>query len=104
MSDKLVSCDWLAEHMTDEDVRVVEVDVDADAYSEGHIPGAVGWNWTTQLQDATERDILTRASFEALLGASGIDNESHVVLYGDNNNWFAAYAFWLLELYGHQRI
>jgi len=104
VSDKLVSCDWLAEHMTDEDVRVVEVDVDADAYSEGHIPGAVGWNWTTQLQDATERDILTRASFEALLGASGIDNESHVVLYGDNNNWFAAYAFWLLELYGHQRI
>lgn len=104
MADRLVSCDWLAEHMMDDDVRVAEVDVDVDAYAEGHIPGAVGWNWTTQLQDATERDILTRASFEELLGASGIGNESHVVLYGDNNNWFAAYAVWLLELYGHERI
>ncbi len=104
MVDKLVSCDWVAEHGDDDNVSLVEVDVDTDAYGEGHIAGAIGWNWTTQLQDQTRRDILTREDVEELLAASGIGNDTHVVLYGDNNNWFAAYALWLLELYGHDQV
>ena len=102
MVDKLVTCDWVAEHGNDGGVRLVEVDVDTDAYAEGHIEGAVGWNWTTQLQDQTRRDILTGEALAELLSASGIGNDTHVVLYGDNNNWFAAYALWLIELYGHE--
>ena len=104
MTEKLVTVEWVAEHGGDENVRLVEVDVDIDAYGEGHIEGAVGWNWTTQLQDQTRRDILTKQALEELLSASGISNETHVVLYGDNNNWFAAYALWLLELYGHENV
>ena len=101
MSDKLVTVDWVVEHGGDAGVRLVEVDVDTDAYGESHLAGAVGWNWTTQLQDQQRRDILTQAQMEELLSASGIDNDTHVVLYGDNNNWFAAYALWMMELYGH---
>ncbi len=104
MVDKLVTVDWVAEHAGDDNVRLVEVDVDTDAYDEGHIEGAVGWDWTTQLQDQTRRDILTKEGLEQLLSASGVSNETHVVLYGDNNNWFAAYALWLLELYGHEHV
>ncbi len=101
MTDKLVSTDWVAEHGNDDGVRLVEVDVDTAAYGEGHIEGAVGWNWTTQLQDQLRRDIITKGDLEALLGESGIDNDTRIILYGDNNNWFAAYALWVLELYGH---
>ena len=101
MADKLVPTDWVAEHGDDDGVRLVEVDVDTAAYGEGHIEGAVGWNWTTQLQDQMRRDIISKADLEELLGASGIDNDTQIVLYGDNNNWFAAYALWVLELYGH---
>ena len=104
MVDKLVSTDWVAEHGGDDGVRLVDVDVDTEAYGEAHIAGAVGWNWTTQLQDQTRRDILTKEGIEKLLGASGVGNDTHVVLYGDNNNWFAAYALWLLELYGHDNV
>jgi thiosulfate/3-mercaptopyruvate sulfurtransferase len=104
MVEKLVSTEWVAEHAKDPNVRLVEVDVDTEAYSQGHIQGAVGWNWTTQLQDQTRRDILTKGAIESLLGKSGIANGTHVVLYGDNNNWFAAYALWLLELYGHENV
>ena len=104
MADKLLTVDWVAEHGADENVRLVEVDVDIDAYGERHIEGAVGWDWTTQLQDQTRRDILTKQGVEELLSASGIGNDTHVVLYGDNNNWFAAYALWLLELYGHENV
>jgi len=104
MTDKLVTADWVAEHKGDANVRLVEVDVDTEAYAEGHIEGAIAWNWTTQLQDQQRRDILAREGVEALLSASGIANDTHVVLYGDNNNWFAAYALWLLELYGHQDV
>lgn len=104
MVDKLVSADWVAQHKDDAGVRLVEVDVDTSAYAEGHIEGAIAWNWTTQLQDPQRRDILTREGLEELLGGSGISNDTHVVLYGDNNNWFAAYALWLLELYGHQNV
>ncbi len=98
----LVETDWVAEHLDDPKVRLVEVDVDTTAYEQGHIPGAVGWNWTSDLQDQLRRDILTKAQFEALMSRSGIAPEATVVLYGDNNNWFAAYAFWLLKVYGHR--
>ena len=104
MADKLISADWVAEHGGDDGVRLVEVDVDTAAYGEGHVEGAVAWNWTTQLQDQTRRDIIEKADFEELMAASGIGNDTHVVLYGDNNNWFAAYALWLLELYGHDNV
>ena len=104
MADKLVTADWVAEHGGDSNVRLVEVDVDTGAYDEGHIAGAVGWNWATQLQDQVRRDVIAKDDLEELLGASGIGNDTHVVLYGDNNNWFAAYALWLLELYGHEQV
>ena len=104
MADKLVTCDWVAEHGDDDDVRLIEVDVDTEAYGEGHIAGAVGWNWTTQLQDQVRRDIVGQEEIQQLLSASGIAADTQVVLYGDNNNWFAAYALWLLELYSHQHV
>ncbi len=102
--DVLVSTQWLAEHLSDSSVKPVEVDVDTNAYSEGHVPGAIGWNWTTELQDQKRRDVVTREQFEELMGQSGVRNDDTVVLYGDNNNWFAAYAFWLLEMYGHRNL
>lgn len=104
MVDKLVSCDWVEAHQNDAAVRLVEVDVDTEAYADGHIAGAIAWNWTSQLQDQVARDILTGDAFAALMDASGITAETHVVLYGDNNNWFAAYALWLAEVYGHQNV
>ncbi|MBI3978115.1 MAG: sulfurtransferase [Chloroflexi bacterium] len=100
----VVRTDWVAEHLHDRNVRVVEVDVDTTAYDSGHIPGAVGWNWKTQLSDQVERDITPRENLERLLGSSGIDKQSTIVLYGDNNNWFAAWAFWQLKMYGHQDV
>ncbi len=101
--ESIVETDWVAEHLGDEGVAVVEVDVDTAAYEQGHIPGAVGWNWTSQLNDTVTRDILSREQMQRLLGASGITKGTTVVLYGDNNNWFATYAFWQLKLYGHRR-
>jgi len=98
--ETLVETDWLAEHLDDPDVRVVEVDVDTKAYEEGHIPGAVGWNWQQDLCDTVRRDIVPRASLEALLRRSGIDHHTTVVLYGDNNNWFACWAYWQLAMFG----
>jgi thiosulfate/3-mercaptopyruvate sulfurtransferase len=97
----LVSTDWVKETLGQHGTKLVEVDVDTKAYDAGHIPGAIGLNWQTQLQDQLTRDILSKSAFEALLGANGIANADTVVLYGDNNNWFAAYAFWLFKLYGH---
>lgn len=97
----LVSTDWVAAHGGDAGVRLVEVDVDATAYEQGHIAGAVGWDWSSQLQDTLSRDIISKSEMEALLGASGIGNDTTVILYGDNNNWFAAWAFWQLKIYGH---
>ncbi len=104
MPGKLVTVDEVAQRKDDATLRLVEVDVDTEAYNEGHVEGAIAWNWTTQLQDPQRRDILTREGMEELLSASGITNDAHVVLYGDNNNWFAAYALWLLELYGHENV
>lgn len=83
---------------------MVEVDVDTKAYQAGHIPGAVGFNWQTQLQDSVRRDILDQAGFERLAGGTGILPEHTVVLYGDHNNWFGAYGFWLFKLYGHKDV
>lgn len=103
-SDVLVSTDYVAEHLNDSSFKLVEVDVDTNAYAEGHVPGAIGWNWTSQLQDQVRRDIITRADLEKLLSESGISNDDTVVLFGDNNNWFAAYAFWVLEQHGHKNL
>ena len=97
----LVSTDWVAEHQGDAGVRVVEVDVDTAAYQEGHVPGAVGWSWDTQLCDTVQRDIIPKGPFEELMAASGIANDTTVILYGDNNNWFAAWALWQMKIYGH---
>ena len=100
----LVNTDWVAQHATDAGVRVVEVDVDTTAYDQGHVPGSAGWNWTTDLCDTLVRDIVPAKKLEELLGTSGIDNKTTIVLYGDNNNWFAAWAFWQLKVYGHDDV
>ena len=97
----LVSTEWLADHLDDDDVVVAEVDETPDLYDEGHIPGAVKLHWRDDLQDPVERDLVDRATFERLLGERGIGNDTTVVLYGDKNNWFAAYAYWYLKIYGH---
>ncbi len=97
----LVETEWVAEHLNDRKVRLVEVDVDTTAYDSGHIPGAVGWNWKKDTQQPIRRDIPDKTGVEALLGRSGVAPDTTVILYGDNNNWFATYAFWLLKLYGH---
>jgi thiosulfate/3-mercaptopyruvate sulfurtransferase len=97
----LVETDWVAQHLGDLTIRLVEVDVDTTAYDSGHIVGAVGWNWRTDLQRRPVRDIPPPEEWTALLTRSGISNDTTVVLYGDNNNWFAAFAYWLFKLYGH---
>jgi thiosulfate/3-mercaptopyruvate sulfurtransferase len=100
----LVTTGWVAEHGHDPNVRLVEVDVDTRSYDEAHVPGAIAWAWNTQLCDTTVRDILSKAQFERLMTASGIANDTVVVIYGDSNNWFAAWALWQLEIYGHQDV
>src|ERR1700719_2934858 len=100
----LVSTDWAARNLNSPNLRFVEVDVDTTAYDQGHIPGAVGWNWQTQLQDNIRRDLIDKATLEALLGKSGVGNDTTILLYGDNNNWFASYAFWQLKYYGHKNV
>ena len=100
----LVSTDWVLQNLGKDAIRLVEVDVDTKAYDAGHIEGAIGFNWQTQLQDQVRRDILSKAAFEKLLGAHGISERDTVILYGDNNNWFAAYAFWLFKIYGHRDV
>ena len=99
--DVLVSTEWVAEHRSDPGVRLIEVDVDTTAYDSGHIAGAVGWNWQSQLNDPVQRDIPDNQAFAKLLSEAGVTPDTTVVVYGDNNNWFAAFAFWLLQLYGH---
>jgi len=103
-SDVLVSTDWASQHLTAATTRVVEVDVDTSAYDQGHVPGAIGWNWTTELCDTLVRDIIPADKFESLMSRSGIGNDTTVVLYGDNNNWFAAWAFWQMKIYGHRDV
>jgi thiosulfate/3-mercaptopyruvate sulfurtransferase len=102
--ETLVSTDWAAQRSSDPNVRVVEVDVDTKAYDEGHVPGALGWAWNSQLCDTVRRDILSKPQFEELMASSGISNNTTVVIYGDNNNWFAAWALWQLKIYGHKDV
>jgi len=97
----LVSTEWIAEHLGDANVVVAEVDENPDLYDEGHIPGAVKLHWKEDLQDPIERDLVEKDEFERLLGSLGIARDTTVVLYGDRNNWFAAYAYWYLKIYGH---
>jgi thiosulfate/3-mercaptopyruvate sulfurtransferase len=100
----LVSPEWARDHLNDPRVRFVEVDVDTTAYEQSHIPGAVAWNWTTQLADNIRRDLASREDFSRLLSQSGIGPDTHIVLYGDNNDWFAAWAYWQLKLFGWERV
>jgi thiosulfate/3-mercaptopyruvate sulfurtransferase len=97
----LVTTEWLAEHLEDDNIAVAEVDENTDLYDEGHIRGAVKLHWREDLQDPIERDLIDRETFERVLGERGIGNDTTVVLYGDKNNWFAAYAYWYLKTYGH---
>ena len=100
----LVDTEWVAQNLDAPGVRLVEVDVDTAAYEQGHAPGAVGWNWKSQLQESVVRDVVEKSEFERLLGESGIGNDTRVILYGDNNNWFAAWAYWQLKYYGHENV
>jgi thiosulfate/3-mercaptopyruvate sulfurtransferase len=100
----LVSTDWVAEHLGDGSVRVVEVDEDTTAYERGHIPGAVSLHWREEIQEPVRRDFVDRAGFERLLGSKGIGDGDTVVLYGGNNNWFAAYGYWFFRYYGHRDV
>ena len=100
----LVTTDWLAEHLRDEGLIVAEVDENPDLYDEGHIPGAIKLHWRDDLQDPVERDLVEKDAFEQLMSSRGISNETTLVLYGDKNNWFAAYAYWYLKIYGHQDV
>jgi len=97
----LVTTAWVAQHGKDNNVRVVEVDVDTKAYDEGHVPGAIAWAWNTQLCDTTVRDILSKVQFQKLMTDSGIRKDTTVIIYGDSNNWFAAWALWQMKIYGH---
>ena len=103
-SDVLVDADWVEAHLDDPTIVLVEVDEDTSAYDKGHIAGAVRIDWKADLQDPVRRDFVNKAQFEALLSAKGIGNDQTVVLYGGNNNWFAAYAYWYFKLYGHQAV
>jgi len=100
----LVSTDWVKENLGKPGIKLVEIDVDTKAYDAGHIAGAIGFNWQTQLQDQVRRDIIGKEAFEKLIGAAGISPNDTVILYGDNNNWFAAYGFWLFKIYGHKDV
>ena len=100
----LVTTDWVAEHLDDHGVVVAEVDENPDVYDEGHIRGAVKLHWRDDLQDPVERDLVSKDIFERLLGERGIGNDTIVVLYGDKNNWFAAFAYWYLKIYGHEDV
>jgi thiosulfate/3-mercaptopyruvate sulfurtransferase len=100
----LVETDWVKENLDKPGIKLVEIDVDTKAYKAGHIPGAVGLNWQTQLQDQVRRDIISKDAFETLLSSTGISPDDTVILYGDNHNWFAAYGFWLFKIYGHRDV
>src|SRR6266567_454417 len=102
--DVLVDADWVEAHLNDPRVRLIEVDVNTKSYDEGHIPGAVGFNWQKELQDQVVRAPVDKEHLEALLSNAGVSNDTTIVLYGDNNNWFAAWALWILKYYGHKDV
>jgi thiosulfate/3-mercaptopyruvate sulfurtransferase len=103
-NDVLVEPAWLEEHLNDDSIRIVEVDENPDLYREAHIPGAIGFNWKADLQDQVKRDFLSPQAFGRLFGSRGISNDHQVILYGDRNNWFAAYTYWYLKYYGHDNV
>jgi len=102
--DVLVETQWVEDHLSDDSIRIVEVDENPALYAEAHIPGAIGLDWKTDLQDQVKRDFLDAESFGALFGSRGISNDHTIVLYGDRNNWFAAYTYWYLKYYGHDNV
>jgi thiosulfate/3-mercaptopyruvate sulfurtransferase len=102
--ETLVDTEWVKNNLGKPGIKLVEIDVDTKQYDAGHIPGAVGFNWQTQLQDQVRRDIISKEAFEKLAGSAGISGNDTVILYGDNNNWFAAYGFWLFKIYGHKDV
>jgi thiosulfate/3-mercaptopyruvate sulfurtransferase len=102
--DVLVDADWLQERLNDESIRIVEVDENPALYNEAHIPGAIGFDWREDLQDPVRRDFLGPEAFGELFGSHGVSNEHTIVLYGDRNNWFAAYTYWYLKYYGHDKV
>jgi thiosulfate/3-mercaptopyruvate sulfurtransferase len=104
MQTALVSTQWVQDNLHNPELRIVEISVETSLYATEHLPNAINLSWTSQLQDQVNRDIVSRLEFEILLGQAGINNQHHIVLYGDNNNWFAAYGFWLFKYYGHENI
>ena len=104
VKDVLVSTDWVQEHLDDDSVRIVEVDENPALYADAHIPGAIGFYWQKDLQDQVKRDFLGPKEFGELFGSRGISNDHTIVLYGDRNNWFAAYTYWYLKYYGHEDV
>ena len=102
--DVLVETEWLEQHLDDENLRIVEVDENPALYAEAHIPGAIGFDWRKDLQDQVKRDFLGPDAFGELFGSRGISDEHTIVLYGDRNNWFAAYTYWYLKYYGHEDV
>src|SRR3954469_23146015 len=103
-NDVLVDTQWVQDHLDDAGVRIVEVDENPALYAEAHIPGAIGFDWKEDLQDQVERDFLDPEAFGELMGSRGISNEHTIVLYGDRNNWFAAYTYWYFRYYGHDKV
>jgi thiosulfate/3-mercaptopyruvate sulfurtransferase len=103
-NEVLVTVDWAREHLDDPSVRFIEVDVDTSAYDTGHLPGAVGFNWSSQLNDPVRRDLVSREELQELLRDAGINDDTLIVLYGDNNNWFAAWAYWQLRYHGLDKV
>jgi thiosulfate/3-mercaptopyruvate sulfurtransferase len=102
--DVLVDTQWVEDHLSDDSIRIVEVDENPALYAEAHIPGAIGFDWKTDLQDQVKRDFLDAEAFGELFGSRGISNDHTIVLYGDRNNWFAAYTYWYLKYYGHEDV
>jgi thiosulfate/3-mercaptopyruvate sulfurtransferase len=102
--DVLVDTQWVEDHLTDDSIRIVEVDENPGLYAESHIPGAIGFDWKKDLQDPVKRDFLGPDEFASLMGERGISNDHTVVLYGDRNNWFAAYTYWYFKYYGHDNV
>src|SRR3954447_15421184 len=102
--DVLVDTQWVEDHLDDDSVRIVEVDENPALYAEAHIPGAIGFDWKKDLQDQVRRDFLAPKEFGELMGSRGISNQHQVVLYGDRNNWFAAYTYWYFRYYGHDNV
>jgi thiosulfate/3-mercaptopyruvate sulfurtransferase len=103
-NDVLVDADWLSEHLNDENIRIAEVDENPALYGEAHIPGAIGFDWKADLQDPVRRDFLGPEAFGELFSSRGVSNDHTIVLYGDRNNWFAAYTYWYLKYYGHDKV